>query len=193
MFKFKIAVISVVGWIVIAIQAPAQITNGYPLTILETLESGTGQLVVKGSAPMGNVSFGSTAITVLCKEDYPASTGKKFYGILIDIKSNGADDTTVVDYDEMDALLQSIDYVSKVDWSVTSLSSFSAGYATKAGLRIAAFSSKRTGKIEFALHGSHSAKGILLSPDRLSQFYDLIAMAKAKIEELRKGAAVGQN
>jgi hypothetical protein len=193
MFKFKIAIISAVGWLLIAVESPAQITNGYPLTVLEAWESATGQLVIKGSAPIGDVSFGSTAVTVVCKEDYLVSSGKKLYGILIGIKSSSGQDATVVDDDEMAALLQSVDYVSKVDWSVTSLSSFSAGYTTKAGLRIAAFSSKRAGRIEFALHGSHFTRGILLSPDQLSKFYDLLAAAKAKIEDLRKGATAEQN
>ena len=186
-------IISAVGWSVIAVQSPAQTTNGYPLTILEAWENATGELVVKGVAPIGNVSFGSTAVNVMCKEDHLVSTGKKLYGILIDIKSSGGDDTTVVDYDEMDALLHSVDYVSKANWSVTSLSSFSAGYTTTAGLRILAFSSKRTGRIEFALHGSHLDKGILLSPDQLSKFYDLLAQAKAQIEQLRKGATAERN
>jgi hypothetical protein len=82
MFKFKIIILSGVGSLAIAIQSPAQITNAYPLTILETVENSTGQLVVKGSAISGDVSLGSTVLTVVCKEDSLPSTGKKLYGIL---------------------------------------------------------------------------------------------------------------
>ena len=194
MLKLRIAFISAVGCLAIAVQSQAKTTNGYPLTSLENLEYTTGQLVVKGTLPIGNVSFGSTTITVICKEDYVALSGGKLYGIAVNLKSSGVpEDLTVVDYDEMDALLRSVDYVSKVDVSVTSLPSFSAGYTTKAGLRIAAFNSSRAGRIEFALRGSHFAKRILLTPDQLSQFYNLLALAKSKIEELRTGTTSEQN
>ncbi len=194
MFKLKIAIIVVVGCFVIAIHSPAQTTNIYPLTVLEAMESTTGQVVVKGTAPVGNISFGSTLITAVCKEDYFAPGGEKHYGILVDLKSSGVSgDATIVDYDELDSLLHAVDSVSKADWSLTPLSSFSIGYTTKAGLRIAGFSSKRTGAIQFALHGSHFAKGIPLSPDQLSKFYDLLAQSKAQIEQLRKGITAGQN
>jgi hypothetical protein len=92
----------------------------------------------------------------------------------------------------MDALLQSVDYISKADGSVSSLPTFSAGYTTTAGLRIAAYDSQRKGQIKFVLHGSHYAKGIPLSPDQLSKFYDLLAQAKAQIDQLRNGTVTGQ-
>jgi hypothetical protein len=95
------------------------------------------------------------------------------------------EDATVVDYDEMDGLLKSVDYVSKADASVSLLPSFSAGYTTKAGLRISAYTSQRKGQIKFVLHGSHFVKGIPLSPDQLSKTYDLLAQAKAQIDQLR--------
>lgn len=194
MLTYKIAVLTALGLFAVAVQSPAQVTNGYPLTRLETLESSTGQLVVKSSAPSGNLSLGMTTLTVVCKEDYlPATPGKELYGILVDLRSGNAEDATVVDYDEMGALLQSVDYVSKIDWSVTPLSSFSAGYTTRAGLRIAAFSNQRAGKIEFVLHGSHFTKGISLSPDQLSKFYDLLAQAKGQIDQLRNVTTTGQS
>jgi len=193
MFKLKWIILLAIGSLVAANQSSAQSTNAYPLTMLETVENTTGQLVVKGSAPSGDISLGSTTLTVVCKEDSLPSTGKKLYGILVDLKSSGLEDATVVDYDEMDALLQSVDYVSKTDWSVSPLPSFSAGYTTEAGLRIAAYSSQRKGQIKFVLHGSHYAKGIPLSADQLSKFYDLLAQAKAQLDQLRNGTVTGQN
>jgi len=193
MFKFKIAIISAVGWLAIAIQSPAQSTNAFPLTTLETVEASTGQLIVKGSAVSGEVSLGSTTITVLCKEDSLPTAGKKLYGILVDLKSSLMEDATVVDYDEMDALLQSIDYVSKADRSVSSLPNFSAGYTTKAGLRIGSYTSQRNGQIKFVLRGSHFAKGTALTPDQLSKFYDLLAQAKTQIDQLRQVTTTRQS
>jgi len=185
MFKFKILILSAIGSLSIAIQSPAQSTNAYPLTYLETVENSTGQLVVKGSAISGDVSLGSTVLTVVCKADSLPSSGRKLYGILIDLKSTTMEDATVVDYDEMDGLLKSIDYVSKADASVSALPSFSVGYTTKAGLKIAAYTNQRKNQINFVLHGSHYERGIPLTPDQLSKTYDLLAQAKAQIDQLR--------
>jgi hypothetical protein len=188
MFKFKTVLVSVIGCLILAAQSRAQVTNQYPATILEALESSTGQIVVKGTAPIGSISLGSTVVSLVAKEDKLVSTGNKQYGIMPEIKPNGqAEDKTIIDYDELDSLLGSIDYLLRVDWSVTSLASFDASYTTKAGLRIKAFSSKRTSKIEFALNGSHFTKGILLSPDQVSQFYALLAQAKVRIVALGNG------
>lgn len=187
MSKFKIVFVSI-GWLILAAQSRAQATNEYPATVLETLENAMGQVVVKGTEPIGTLSVGSTVVSLVCKEDKLISTGNKQYGIMIGINPGGrTEDRTVIDYDEMDSLLRSVDYLLKIDWSVTSLSSFNASYTTRAGLRVAAFSSKRTNKIEFALTGSHAAKGILLSPDQVSQFYSLLAQAKTRLDALRNG------
>ena len=176
------------GCLILTAQSRAQITNQYPATLLETLENAAGQVVVKGTAPIGTMSVGSTIVSVVCKEDKLISTGNKQYGVMIGIKPGGqAEDRTVIDYDEMASLLGSVDYLLKVDWSVTSLASFDASYTTRAGLRLKAFSSKRTSKIEYALNGSHLTKGILLSPDQVSQFYALVAQAKAKLDTLQNG------
>ncbi len=193
MLKFKISILLAVGWLAIAIPSPAQSTNAYPLTKLETVENATGRLVVKGTAVSGDLSIGSTTLTVVCKEDSLPTGGNKLYGILVDLKSGNMEDATVVDYDELDALLQSADYVSKANASVSSLPNFSAGYTTRAGLRIAAYTNLGKGQIKFVLHGSHYAKGIPLSPDQLSKLYDLLAQAKAQIDQLRGGTAAGQN
>jgi hypothetical protein len=187
MSKFKIVLVSMTSCLILTAQSRAQITNQYPATILETLESATGQVVVKGTAPIGSISIGSTDVSLVCKEDKLVSTGNKQYGVMIGIKPSGqAEDRTLIDYDEMDSLMASVDYLLRVDWSVTSLASFDASHTTKAGLRLKAFSSKRTSKIEFALNGSHLTR-ILLSPDQVSQFYALLAQGKAKLDALRNG------
>ncbi len=179
------------AWSILASQASAQNTNpcpSLPATTLETLESATGRVIIRATAPIGSVSASAAVVSVVCKEDTVVSTSRKEYGITVGIKLDGQpEDRTVIDYDELDSLLSSIDYLSKVDWSVTSLSSFDASYTTKAGLRLVVFSSKRAGEIEFAVRSSRMEKGILLARDQLSHLRALVFQARNKLDALRAG------
>src|ERR1700759_3168423 len=109
MSKFKIVLVLMIGCLALAAQSRAQATNLYPATILETLESTTGQVVVKGTTLMGSFSGGSTAVLLGCKADKLISTGNTQYGVMVELKAGQADDRTVIDYDELASLLSSID------------------------------------------------------------------------------------
>ena len=70
-------------------------------------------------------------------------------GIAVVVRQNElTEDTTTVDEDELEALLAGIDYVSKADPSISSLNHFEAYYASRAGLRVASYSSRRTSGVE---------------------------------------------
>jgi hypothetical protein len=83
-------------------------------------------------------------------------------------------------------LTHALDYLSRIDWSVTSMGSFDASYTTKAGLRVDSFSSRRSGKIEFALRTGQMTRGIVLAPEQLAQIRSLVEQAKRKLDDLRK-------
>ena len=156
------------GCVIVAGELRAQDTNVYlqlpPPTILEALENTPDQLLVKGTETVGTVSTEGAIIAVVCKEDTVVSADRKEYGILVQISVNGqADDRTVVDYDELDSLLGSMDYLANINRSVTALSGLNASFTTKGGLRVSAFSSRRVGQIELSLRSSRMQKGMLLT------------------------------
>ncbi len=51
------------------------------------------------------------------------------------------DHTSFIDYDEIDSLIQGIDYISNVKPDVTEFENFQADYSTKGDLEISTFSS----------------------------------------------------
>jgi hypothetical protein len=187
----KIMLLAATGWAIAAGELRAQDTNFYllpPPTILEALENTSGQLIVKGTEPVGAVSAEGAVISVVCKEDTVVNYNHKEYGIMVQISINGQpDDRTIVDYDEMDSLLSSMDYLANINRSVTALSGFTASFTTKAGLRVSAFSSRRVGQIELALRSSRMTKGMVLTSDQLAQFHSLVDQAKHKLDALKKG------
>jgi hypothetical protein len=189
MHKYNIVLVVVVGCWFLPVTSRAQNTNIYPpapATKLEALETNTSTIIIKGFTLIGSLSINSETVSVTCKEDTDTTTGRKEHGIAVGVKVNDQpEDRMIIDYDEMDSLLNAIDYLSKISWSVTSLTGFDAFYATKGGFRVAAFGSKRGGTIEFSLRSSHMGKGILITPSELAQFRGLIDQARRNLDAIR--------
>jgi hypothetical protein len=191
MRRFIAILVAVAAWPLLNRPVSAQETNPCPVvpaTKLEAFDTNTDTVIIKGTAPVGSVPAHSGAVSVRCREITDAGTGHLERGILIDITSGGpVEDTSLIDYDELDSLLDGIEYIGKLDWSVTSLPSFSASYTTKGGFRAIAFGSRRTGNIEFAVRSTRVIRQpLLLSRDQLGQLRSLVEQAKAKLDSLRK-------
>jgi hypothetical protein len=142
---------------------------------------------VRGSALIGSVEADGAEVSVICKADVMPVTNRKEYGIAVQLRSTAAgEDRTIIDFDELESLLGSIDYLSSISWSVTPLASFDAAYVSKGGFRVSAYSSKRLASIQYAVRSNRMARGILLSADQWGRFRSLIDQAKAKLDVLRK-------
>jgi hypothetical protein len=186
MSKYHAILIAIVSWPLLAATSSAQVTNVYPITPatkLEALEANTGTIIVKGVTVIGSLPTSTGTVTVLCKLDKDAGAGQKESGIRIDIGLTGLrEEKLVIDYDELDSLLGAIDSLSKIDWTVTPLSSFNAVYTTKSGFRITASGLRRLGVIEYSIAASESAKRMMFTPAQLAQFSGLIAQAKKTLD-----------
>jgi hypothetical protein len=169
-----------------ATAASAQDTNA-PKTELDAFEDRTGIVIVKSVGDIGTITATGSVI-VKCKESLDTSSGLKQQGLAITIAPNGdVKDTTVIDYDELDALLTALDYLTTVNWSVTTLSSFEALYTSRDGLRIAVHGNQRTlNDLGISLQSNRAMKvKISFTPDQLVQFRGLIQQGKAKLDALR--------
>lgn len=174
-----------------ALVAGADDTNVITLyTKLEAFENQAGKVIIKAYAPVGTVAAKTAVISVAYKESADIAKGLKEYGISIGIKEeNLVEYRIVVDYDELDSLLEAIEYLSKVDVNVTSLPNFHAIYRTRADLRILVYCTNRQpGTIQPAIQTSYQAVGsrILLAQEQLAEFKFLIREAKAKLDALQK-------
>jgi hypothetical protein len=181
-----------IGVFLFATRAPAQSTNLAPATELESVEDSTDQLVLKGSVLVGSMTVETAVISLVCKEDAVINPGNeartKLYGCSFGMQINNQSlGRTIIDEDEMDSLLKSIEYMKNITWSVTTLPAFNVTYTTKAGLRFSVFSENRQSKIGFSIRNSGMEKGILLSSDQIAQLYSLLQQTKAKVDALRKG------
>jgi hypothetical protein len=192
MRRFVAILVAVAGASLLAGSAHAQETNAcllVPATKLEAFETNTDTVIIKATAPIGAVSAHGGEVSVRCREITDAGTGHRESGIIVDIAfSAQLEGTTLIDYDELDSLLDGMDYLGKLDWSVTTLPDFSAAYTTKGGFRAEAHGSRRTGNIEFGVRSTRViASRLVLSRDQLGQLRSLVEQAKAKLDSLHKG------
>ncbi len=188
MNMFSMGLIVVVGCFFLTTISQAQDTNIWllPATRLEACQTNIGKVIIKATAQVGTLSAGAGVLSVSYKELTDVGAGSRDYGVAIGITTAGRQCESLIDYDELDSLLGAVDYLNKVDWSVTSLPALDAFYNTKDGFRIAAFSSKRTSNIEIAVRSIRWNVGpLLLSRTEVAQFRNFIVQAKNKLDALR--------
>jgi len=169
----------------------AQATNVcllLPATKLEAIDTNTDTVIIKGTAPIGTVQAHGGEVSVRCREITDAGTGHRESGIVVDLGLSGVGEAgMLIDYDELDSLLDGLEYIGKLDWSVTPLPDFLAVYTTKGGFRASARGSRRTGNIEFDVRNTRiDSPRLSLSRDQLGQLRSLVEQAKAKLDSLHK-------
>jgi hypothetical protein len=167
----------------LAFAARAQDTNALK-TKIGIFESQTGVVIIKGFGPVGSVSTGAAVISVRCKESSSAATSHKDYGIAVIIEVNQWRGLAIVDYDEMDALLNGMDFIGKITYNVTSLPGFEATFTTKSDLKFMAIGNKQQGGIRTYLQYDDSPR-ISLTSDQWTQLLNLIGQAKTTLDSLR--------
>ncbi len=185
MRKLKFILMAALGWPLLLGAVHAQDTNA-PRTMLEAFEAQTGAVIIKGAANAGTISSGGVAVSVLSRESRNTANGQKAYGIAIQFKFDNGQQTLVVDHDELDSFLSAVTYISRVDFSATSLPTFDAVYTTRSGLQITAHSSgKQPGSIHAVLRSDSVPQlKVPLTPELLAQFQVLLQQAKGTVDSL---------
>ena len=179
-----LCVVLTVAFCSLAFASRAQDTNALK-THIGVFEAQTGTVIIKGFGQTGSMSAGADVISVRCKESTDVNTGHKAYGLAIEITGNNRPrERTYVDYDEIDSLLNGVNYLSKITCDVTPLPSFEASYTTKSGLRVVASSARRQGGIQTFLQYCDQPR-ILLTSDQLAQFHGLVDQAKNSLDSIR--------
>jgi len=164
-----------------------------PKTKLEAFQAKTGAVIIRGFSTIGSIEGRfSTSAQVECKEFTDASSGKKEYGVTITVTDRSSDykreNTSYIDYDEIDSLLKGIDYIAKIDKNATKLDLFQADYRTKGDLMVSTFDDS-DGKVQAAIQsGVYGSVSTYLSLDDLAVFKGLIQKAKGKLDSIRPDA-----
>ena len=142
MRKILLATILTIPLIAVA-QEQADATKVPPATKLEAFSARTGIVLVKGFTNLGTVN-GMGRVSIDVREFRDASNPKSAqYGVAFEVKESGRlerENTSYIDEDEIDSLIRGLDYISKIDRSVTTFGNFEAQYRTKGDLSLVVFS-----------------------------------------------------
>lgn len=163
-----------------------------PKTKLEAFEAQSGAVIIRGFSKIGELPgvYGG-AVTVQSKEFMNATTAKREFGVTLEVKETSRlerDNTSYVDYDEIPSLLRGIDYIGKIDKSITKLDNFQADYRTKGDLHVSTFSRSGSGEVMVAVtSGTIGATSVYLKIADLGKLRELIASAKARLDAIKAG------
>jgi hypothetical protein len=158
-------------------------------TKIETFEAKTGAVIIRGFTTTGGVvgQLGGQ-VTVEAVEMSDAAAGSKMSGVKINVAkgdSIGTENASFVDADEIDSLLKGIDYITKLDASVTKMKSFQADYRTKGDLDIATYSNSNGGIGAAIISGEIGPVQVFLPHDGLVQLRALLVEAQGQIAAAR--------
>jgi hypothetical protein len=188
MRRWTLIPLAALGFSFLGNVSPAQVTNIWPAaTKLESFDTNISSIVVRATTEIGVLSVNTGAVSVRCREITEPSSGHRELGIALEITRRGqGKDTLLIDYDEISALLSAFDYLSKLDFSVTSLNAFDAAYTTKGGFRVASFGIRRTGAVQFAVRDARTnMPPVVLSRQDMSRLVGLVEQAKKTLDSLR--------
>lgn len=197
----RITQVSLLSLVLIICAASAAAQQGAPLppqpapfepaTKLEALDSQTGAVLVKNYTYIGSVSGLSGIVMVTSYEFVEVQTGRKDYGIGIEIRDttgrperDGREARTYVDYDEIDPLIRGVDYISKIERSA-SLENFEAQFRTRGELTVSTFIRPNGSLQSEVAIGLFRRAAITISLGKLADFRKLIADAKMTLDKIR--------
>lgn len=173
----------------IARSAQALTASPEPLTELEDLDLKTGTVIVKNYTIIGAVSgFGGTA-TVTGYEFVDTQSGRKGYGIGVELEESeraerAAIERLYVDYDEMDALIKSLDYIIRIEKSAT-MENFEAQYKTRSELTFTTFN-RSTGSLRAAISSGFLGRiRVGMTLGNLADFRKLLIDAKTALDKIK--------
>lgn len=189
MRKILLATILTIPLIAVA-QEQADATKVPPATKLEAFSARTGIVLVKGFTNLGTVN-GMGRVSIDVREFRDASNPKSAqYGVAFEVKESGRlerENTSYIDEDEIDSLIRGLDYISKIDRSVTTFGNFEAQYRTKGDLSLVVFSGSG-GEISLAVSSGRIGRTrAFLKLADIEQIRTLLGEAKKAIASAKAG------
>lgn len=157
-----------------------------PRTRLETIEERYSAVIVKGFTRITTVDVRGVRIDAV--EMRAPGFPERAKGIVVSLREGGErpnEERAFVDYEELNALLNALDTVSRVDETSTSLAGFEASYKTSGDLEIRVFRQTQRGTAVSLSTGICDRATITMTLDDLGKIKAMIQEAKTRLEEIR--------
>ena len=181
-----IAAVLLSSVVISAVHAQIQLEATNSPTKIETLESVTNAIIVKGLGDAGSVSVGSGVMAFQLKESFNVDTGARLLGLTLEYTQASFRRREVIDYDELALLLKAIDSILAVNHNVTQLPNFVVEFKTKSGFQVIGIGNQRQSFIQMHLQFG-SGERIMVNPTQMVQLRGMLANCQTALEAL--GAA----
>jgi len=163
-----------------------------PATKLEAFAAKTGVVIIRGYTTIGSINgLGPGSVTVDAREFRDAANLKlRVTGLSIQVKESGRlerESTSFVDYDEIDSLLQGIDYISKIGPDITQMAKYEAEYITKGDFSVTTFNSTNGFSVGVS-SGKFAKVTAYFKLDNLAKLKTLLQDGKAVIDSTVQNA-----
>jgi hypothetical protein len=179
-----VAILALCGMNPLETARAQEVQKQAPKTQLEAFTGEVGVVIIKGYTEVGSVSgTGKAEVTAMTFRN--AKTGEEKSGIVIEVKTAGSyhqEGRSLIDYDEIDGLVEGIRYVSKTERSATKLRNFEATYSTKGDLKVIVFNDASGKKMAAIQVGNIGARQAYVSMENLTAFSLLVQKAKGILD-----------
>jgi hypothetical protein len=163
--------------------AVAQDTNDLK-TQIGWFETRTNVVIIKSYGPVGGIALGTQELSVRSKQTVDTSTGEKAFGLMIECESAATSERMLVDDDEIDSLINAVNYLAKINFDASPLPGFEASYTSKAGLRVIAHGDRRDGGVQAYVQLGDGPR-TPLSAVQMSQLYGLLDQGRKSLAALK--------
>ncbi len=155
---------------------------------LEEFESRMETILVKGRAYVATLKAQNGYARVEATEIRDTFNSTRAAGVVITIVADSGpagEVRSLIDYDEIDALVKAFDTIAKTDDSVTKLTHFEARYRTKGDFEILVFKQVQGGVAATIEGGFFDRSRLLMTLDDFTRMRWMIAQAKEKLDDLK--------
>jgi hypothetical protein len=161
--------------------AQAQITN-VPRTCYDALNVTSDTLLIKGMNIVGTLDTQITyPVEIRAERLWNPQTTNSVYAVGLRTRVNQQTQVDNIDYDELDALIRSVTYISQANSSVTPMDNFEVVFRTRSGLSIAKVGKGNKTIIAMTSGDTNGARNAM-APFVLDDFGRLLVTAKTKID-----------
>jgi hypothetical protein len=162
-----------------------------PRNKLEDLDGRMETLLIKGRHWVGTVRAQNGSARVEAFEVRDSQNSDRATGVLItfapaDANSRADEIRSMIDYEEIDALVKVVDTMIKADDNVTKLSHFEERYRTRGDFEVMVFKQQTGTSVAAAIEGGFFDRlRLFMIMDDLIKFRYMIVQAKERLDEVK--------
>jgi hypothetical protein len=158
-----------------------------PRNKLEDFDSRMETILIKGRSWVGTVRGQNGSARVEATEIRDTATSMRVAGVVVTVMADGGppgEIRSLIDYEEIDALVKAIDTAGKASESITKLTHFEVRYRTRGDFEVMVFKQLSDNAIAAAIEGGFFDRSRLyLTLEELTRLRWMMVQAKEKLDE----------